>query len=66
MESIVQQILLFFRKICQEGQIVVPDTTYCHLPYGMDGIEILMRVAGLVIESPELSFTYVVEASVPM
>ncbi len=44
----------------------MPDTTYCHLPYGMDGIEILMRVAGLVIESPELSFTYVVEASVPM
>jgi len=66
LESIVQQILLFFRKIRRGGQIVVPDATYCHLPYGMDGIEILMKVAGLVIESPEPSSACVVVASVPV
>ena len=66
LESIVQQIMLFFRKIRRGGQIVVPATTYCHLPYGMDGIEILMKVAGLVIESPEPSSACVVVASVPV
>ena len=66
LESIVQQIFLFFQKIRQGGQIVVPDTTYRHLPYGMDGIEILMKVAGLVIESPEPSSAHVVVASVPV
>lgn len=66
LEGAVQQIFLFFRKVRQGGQIIVPEATYCHLPYGMDGMEILMRVAGLVIESPEPSSTHMVVASVPV
>ena len=66
LESTVQQIFLFFRKIRQGGQIIVPESTYRRLPYGMDGIEILMKVAGLIIESPEPSPVRIVVASVPI
>ncbi|MBR3721758.1 MAG: ATP-grasp domain-containing protein [Selenomonadaceae bacterium] len=53
MESAIWQIFAFFRKIRQGGQIIIPETTYCHLPYGMDGMEILAKTAGLIIEAPE-------------
>ena len=65
-ESIVQQFFLFFRKVRQGGRIIVPETTYRHLPYGMDGIDIIARVAGLVIEVPNSGSSRLVVASVPV
>ena len=52
-ESAIQEIFKFFRKIKQGGQIIIPETTYRHLPYDMDGMEILAKTAGLTIEAPE-------------
>jgi len=37
-----------------------------HLPYGMDGIDIIARVAGLVIEVPNSGSSRLVVASVPV
>ena len=52
LESVVQMIFLFASKIRPGGRVIVPESTYCHLPYGMQGMEILMKVAGLNIELP--------------
>lgn len=52
MESLLQQIFIFFGKVRQGGRIIVPETTYCRLPYGLDGMEILAKIGGLRIEVP--------------
>lgn len=65
MESAIQEIFKFFRKIKQGGQIIIPETTYRHLPYDMDGMEILAKTAGLVIEAPE-SAAEAMTVSVPV
>ncbi len=52
MESAVQLIYAFASKIRPGGRILIPESTYCHLPYGMEGMEILLKVAGLRIEMP--------------
>ena len=49
LESIIQQIYVFASKIRQGGRILVPESTYCNLPYGIEGMEILMQIAGLRI-----------------
>ena len=52
LESVIQQIFVFFKKIRKGGRIIVPQSTWCHLPYGIDGMEILMKAAGHIIELP--------------
>ncbi len=51
-ESIIQQIFMFLGKACEGGRVLVPKSTYCHLPYGATGMEILLRTRGLRIEAP--------------
>lgn len=52
LESVIQEIFKLTEKIRCGGKILVPESTYAHLPYGMEGIEILLKVAGLRIEMP--------------
>ncbi|MBP5162130.1 MAG: ATP-grasp domain-containing protein, partial [Spirochaetales bacterium] len=50
LESIIQQIYLFAGKIRKGGRILIPQSTYCNLLYEIEGMEILMQIAGLRIE----------------
>ena len=52
LESIVQLTFTFAGKIRKGGIILIPESTYCNLPYGMEGMEILLKVAGLSMELP--------------
>ena len=52
LESIIQQIFSFMDKIKIGGRILIPESTYCHLPYGIEGMEILLKVSGMLIELP--------------
>ena len=52
LESIIQQIYVFASKIRKGGRILIPESTYCNLPYGIEGMEFLMQIAGLRIELP--------------
>lgn len=52
-ESLLQQIFVFLGKLREGGRLYVPESTYCHLPYGIDGMEVLLHVAGLKIEAPK-------------
>ncbi len=52
LESVIQQIFVFMEKIRTGGRILVPESTYCHLPYGIEGMEILFKVCGMLIELP--------------
>lgn len=51
-ESLTQQIFILLSKLCESGRVLVPESTYCHLPYGEIGMEILLRARGLRIEAP--------------
>ena len=52
-ESLTQQIfIILLSKLCESGRVLVPESTYCHLPYGEIGMEILLRARGLRIEAP--------------
>ena len=52
LESVIQQIFVFMDKVRAGGRVIVPESTYCHLPYGIEGMEILFRVSGMLIELP--------------
>ncbi len=52
LESAIQQIFMFMDKVRAGGRVIVPESTYCHLPYGIEGMEILFRVSGMLIELP--------------
>ena len=52
LESVIQQIFVFMDKIRSGGRILIPESTYCHLPYGIEGMEILLKVSGMLIELP--------------
>jgi biotin carboxylase len=64
LESVIQQIFLFASKIRRGGRILIPESTYAHLPYGMEGMEILLKVVGLRIELPLEDMISVLVASV--
>lgn len=64
LEIVIQQIYEFADKIREGGRIIIPESTYCNLPYGMDGMEILLRVTGLRIESPRADLKNVLIATV--
>ena len=51
-ESLLHKIFTFFRKVRQGGRVIVPESTYCRLPYGADGMDILAKLGGLQIEVP--------------
>ena len=51
-ESLLQQIFVFLGKLREGARIYIPESTYCHLPYGIEGMEIILHVAGLNIEVP--------------
>lgn len=51
-------------KIRRGGKVLIPESTYCNLPYGMEGMEILLKVAGLNIELPADSMESLLIASV--
>ena len=51
-ESLFQQIFMLLSKLCEGGRVLVPESTYCYLPYGEIGMEILLRARGLCIEAP--------------
>ena len=51
-ESVIQQIFVFLSKVRVHGRVFVPESTYCHLPYGATGMEILLHAKGLRIEAP--------------
>lgn len=51
-ESIIEQIFALFHKVRAGGRILIPESTYCHLPYGATGMEILLHAKGLRIEAP--------------
>ena len=51
-ESVFQQIFTFLSKVRIGGRVLIPQSTYCHLPYGDIGMEILLRARGLQIEAP--------------
>jgi len=64
LESVIQQIFVFASKIRGGGRILIPQSTYSHIPYGMDGMEILLKVVGLRIEMPLEGMVSVLVASV--
>ncbi len=49
-ESLAEMIYMFIGKIRKYGTVIVPESTYCNVPYGVKGMEILLRIAGLRIE----------------
>lgn len=51
-ESMAEKIYTFISKIRRGGRVIVPESTYCNVPYGIKGMEILLRIAGLKIEAP--------------
>ena len=51
-ESVTQQIFVFLGKVRAGGRVLVPESTYCHLPYGATGMEILLHAKGFRIEAP--------------
>ena len=52
LESTIERIFKFASKIREGGRIIVPESTYENLPYGIEGIEILMKTLNLRIEMP--------------
>jgi len=62
-ESLFQQIFTFLGKLREGARVYVPESTYCHLPYGIDGMEIILHAAGLSIEAPRPSDSHMMVAS---
>lgn len=52
LEIVFRQIYEFAAKIREGGRLIIPESTYCNIPYGMEGMEILLKIAGLQIECP--------------
>ena len=64
LESVIQQIFVFTDRLCAGGRIIVPESTYCRLPYGMEGMEILFRVSGILIDLPSADLPGLLTATV--
>lgn len=52
LEVIFRQIYAFADHIREGGRLIIPESTYCNIPYGIEGMEILLKIAGLQIECP--------------
>ena len=57
-------IYTFAGKIREGGRLLIPESTYCHLPYGMEGAEILLKAARFRIEIPDSRLPGVLIANV--
>lgn len=64
LEIVIRQIYEFTDKIRVGGHIIIPESTYCHIPHGMEGMEILLRIVGLTIESPRTDLKRTLIASI--
>ena len=64
LESANDMIYSFAGKIREGGRLLIPESTYCHLPYGMEGAEILLKAAGFRIEIPDSRLPGVLIANV--
>ena len=64
LEIVIQQIYEFADKIREGGRIIIPESTYRNLPYGIEGMEILLRITGLRIEAPRADLKNVLIASI--
>lgn len=64
LESAFNMIFTFAGKIREGGRILIPESTYCHLPYGMEGMEILLKAARFRIELPDIRLPGVLIANV--
>ena len=51
-ESVIELIFKLLGKVRPGGRVLIPESTYCHLPYGATGMEILLHAKGLRIEAP--------------
>ena len=51
-ESVMEQIFVMLGKIRTGGCVLIPESTYCHLPYGATGMEVLLHAKGFRIEAP--------------
>ena len=63
-EILFRELFKFFGKVRVGGRIIVPESTYCNIPYGIDGMEAILRCSGLRIEVPEYNHGRVLVASV--
>ena len=51
-ESLFEQVFVFLGKVRAGGRVLVPESTYCNLPYGATGMEVLLHAKGFRIEAP--------------
>lgn len=64
LEILITQIYEFSDKIREGGRLIIPESTYRNLPYGAEGMEILLQITGLRIEPPHCGLGDVMIASV--
>ncbi len=55
LEILFQQIFEAISKLRPTGRVLIPESTYVHMPYGVSGVEALLIVAGADIEVPDCS-----------
>ena len=51
-ESLLEQIFVLLGKIRTGGRVLIPESTYCRLPYGSGGMEVILHAKGFRIEAP--------------
>ncbi|MCQ2753141.1 MAG: ATP-grasp domain-containing protein [Bacilli bacterium] len=52
----------FLHKVRVNGYVIIPESTYSHVPYQSQGIEILLRLAGYSIQNPTMSLRHLIYA----
>lgn len=55
LEILLRDIFEAFSRVHPEGRVLIPQSTYCRMPYGESGMEILMMTANISIEIPDCS-----------
>ena len=51
-KSLTQEVYEFVGKIRPEGRVIVPESSCVNFSYGLNGMELMLRIAGLRIEAP--------------
>lgn len=64
LEIVITQIYEFADKIREGGLLIIPESTYRNLPYGAEGMEILLQIIGITIEPPRCGIGDVLIATV--
>ncbi len=55
LEILFRDIFEAFSRVRPMGRVLIPQSTYCRMPYGESGMEALMLAAGISIEIPDCS-----------